>query len=99
MVAISTSTVTVPRALQATPAVQPPTQDAVSAPPSSDPVDTVTLSALAQQVLDGQAPPPPATTTAPASAAPASSAPTQDQIATAVAALMTPRARPRSPIS
>jgi hypothetical protein len=85
MVAISTSTVMVPRPpqTQTAAAAPPPAQESASTATSSDPVDTVTLSALAQQVLDGQAsPPPPATT-----AAPASSAPTQDQITAAVAAL------------
>jgi hypothetical protein len=101
MVAISTSTVTVPRPplTPPAPASQSAAQDSVSAP-SSDPADTVTLSVLAQQVLDGQAPPPPpaATPTPPSSTAaaasdsaapatPATPPPTQDQIAAAVAAL------------
>jgi hypothetical protein len=87
MVAISTSTVKVPPSPPTTPAVQPTVQDAVATPPLSDPVDTVTLSALAQQVLDGQAPPPPAAAAATTSATSSASGPTQDQIATAVAAL------------
>jgi hypothetical protein len=82
MVAISTSTVTVqlPPPIPLGLANQEPAPDA----PSSDPVDTVTLSALAQQVLDGQATAPPIAT---APAAPAVSGPTQDQITAAVAAL------------
>ncbi|HEX3365499.1 hypothetical protein [Phenylobacterium sp.] len=80
MVAISTSTVTpVLPPLPASPTRAP--QDAATTVPSGDPVDTVTLSPLAQQVLDGQAPP------AAAATAPAASGPTQDQIAAAVAAL------------
>jgi hypothetical protein len=98
MVAISTSTVTGPRpgVTPPPPAAQPASQDSAASAPSSDPVDTVTLSVLAQQVLDGQAPPPPAPSTAPPAAAAATAAPdsaapttppTQDEIAAAVAAL------------
>jgi hypothetical protein len=88
MVAISTSTVTVPRV---TPAPAPPLQQAPlqnTAPPS-DPVDIVTLSALAQQLLDGQAP-------APSAPAPPTSAPTDT--ATTPAAT-TPAATPASVVA
>ncbi|THD58936.1 hypothetical protein [Phenylobacterium sp.] len=97
MVSVSTSTVTPPHH-RVTPPASPQvaaTTDTAPSAASGDPVDTVTLSALAQQVLDGQAAPPaPSTTAAPtASSAAASSTPaavtppTQDQIAAAVAAL------------
>jgi len=74
MVAISTSTVTVQLLPVASPP-QPSPQESLPAVASSDPVDKVTLSAEAQQVLDGQVP------------APAASGPTQDQVTAAVAAL------------
>jgi hypothetical protein len=82
MVAISTSAVTVPTPILPPPAPKAATQDPAAAPSASDPVDTVTLSEQAQQILDGKAPPP-------ADAAPPAepSPPTQDQIAAAVAAL------------
>jgi hypothetical protein len=86
MVAISTSSVTVPSPTLPPPGRQP--QDTAVAASASDPVDIVTLSAEAHLVLDGQAPPPPpapAPTAAPANATPPP--PSQDEITAAVAAL------------
>ncbi|WP_372784438.1 hypothetical protein [Phenylobacterium sp.] len=77
MVAISTSAVTAQRPILPPPSPKAEAQDTAAAPPTSDPVDTVTLSNQARQILDGKAPAPPADP----------SPPTQDQIATAVAAL------------
>jgi hypothetical protein len=84
MVAISTSTVTVTASVPP-PAQKPAASDIAAFPAANDPVDTVTLSAEARQVLDGQAPPPIAPAPAAADATP--QAPSQDQIAAAVAAL------------
>lgn len=83
MVAISTSTVTVPTPSFPPPAPQPAPQGAAAPAAADDPVDTVTLSAEAQQVLDGQAVPPPQSPALPAAPSP----PSQDQITAAVAAL------------
>jgi hypothetical protein len=86
MVAISTSSVTVPSPTLPPPGRQP--QDTAVAASASDPVDIVTLSAEAHLVLDGQAPPPPAAPAPTAAAANATPAPpSQDEITAAVAAL------------
>lgn len=82
MVAISTSTVAVLAPL-AQP--KPAKAEAASSAASGDPVDTVTLSDKAQQILDGAALPP--AQPAPSAAAAAPSPPTPAQIAAAVAAL------------
>ncbi|HEV7386698.1 MAG TPA: hypothetical protein VGN89_17575, partial [Phenylobacterium sp.] len=81
MAAISISTILVPTALPPA-GPKPAAQDFVAPAAANDPVDTVTLSDAARQVLDGQAPPPAAS-----AADPAPSPPSQDQIAAAVAAL------------
>jgi hypothetical protein len=82
MVAVSTSAVTVLTPILPPPAPTATAQDPAAAPSASDPVDTVTLSDQAKQILDGKAPPP-ADAAPPAELPP----PTQDQIAAAVAAL------------
>jgi hypothetical protein len=84
MAAISISTIPVPTALPPA-GPKPAAQDFAAPAAANDPVDTVTLSDAARQVLDGQAPP--SAAPAPAAADPAPSPPSQDQIAAAVAAL------------
>ena len=82
MAAISISTILVPPSFSP-PGPKPALQEAAPSA-ANDPVDTVTLSAQAQEVLDGQAPPP---VIPPPAAAEAAPPPSQAQIGAAVAAL------------